>query len=397
MKKLSVFLPVLFSLAGGCVTAEPDYEAIYQERFKALMANGGMMSPYEPLEEISGANNYLPLPAASNSEVVFSEEALAKATEYAEQNNSAAFIVWHKGEVQTASYFAGTTAETPLVSKSLSKPLSAIAVGRAIALGAIDSLDQSVSDFITEWKGTPKEGVLVRHLLDMRSGFLPQGFSRDPDSPWNRAYISPIHGKYIVEEYPLTDEPGTRYGYSNATADMVAVLIERSTGQRYGDFVSKEILAPVGAPGGSIWVDREGGLAHSGCCMYMPAETWLRLGVLMLNDGVSEGERLLPEGYVKEMSTGTDKNVHYGLGIWVGQPYAERRGYSGKGGPGPQVLHSEPYLDPDLYLFDGNSNQVVYILPGHDTVILRMGPTPPKSPEWDNSYLPNLLIRDLAQ
>jgi len=72
-----------------------------------------------------------------------------------------------------------------------------------------------------------------------------------------------------------------------------------------------------------------------------------------------------------------------------------RRGFTGPDGPGPKVLHREPYLDEDLYLFDGNSNQVVYILPNYRMVVLRLGATPPKSPEWDNSYLPNLLVRGL--
>ena len=66
------------------------------------------------------------------------------------------------------------------MSKSLSKPLTAIAVGRAIRLGHIRSLDQPIADFLPELAGTQKGRILVRHLLDMRSGMLDQGFSTDP-------------------------------------------------------------------------------------------------------------------------------------------------------------------------------------------------------------------------
>ncbi len=378
-------------------TSTAELEALYQQRFGAVMEDGGMLSSYDPLEDVPGATDYTPLPLASEEERTISAEALEAATAYAEGNNSSAFMVWHRGKLQAKAFFGEATPDTPLVSKSLSKPLSAVAIGRAIQLGAIESLDQPISDFITEWKGTPKEAMRVRHVLDMRSGLLAQGYSADPDSPWNRAYLSPVHDAYLVESYPLTDTPGEVYAYSNAAAELVAIVVERATGRRYSEFIGSEILAPIGAQGGDIWIDRPGGLAHSGCCMHLPAESWLRLGILLLNDGVADGERLLPEGYLSEMKTATPQNPHYGLGVWVAGKYVERRGFSGPDGPGPRVLHSEPYLDSDLFLFDGNSNQVVYISPAHQLVALRMGPSPPKSPEWDNSVLPNTLIRGLIR
>ncbi len=283
------------------------------------------------------------------------------------------------------------------MSKSLAKPLTAIAIGRAIMLGSIRGLDQPIADFLPELKGTPKAAILVRHLLDMRSGLLDQGYSPDPEHPWNRAYLDPDHGQYIVQSYPLTDAPGSRYAYANAPSELIALVIERATGRRYSEFLSKEVLGPLGAAGGEIWVNRPQGLAHSGCCIKLPAETWLKLGILLLDDGVANGKRLLPSGYVREMRTGTPQNPNFGLGVWLGEPYRERRGFGAPGAPGPQVLHSEPYLDPDLFLFDGNSNQTVHISPKHRLIVLRMGETPPKAPEWDNSTLPNLLIRGLGR
>jgi hypothetical protein len=46
-------------------------------------------------------------------------------------------------------------------------------------------------------------------------------------------------------------------------------------------------------------------------------------------------------------------------------------------------------------MFDGNSNQIVYIVPSQQLVVLRLGPTPPKSPEWDNARLVNIVLRGL--
>ncbi|AXB80518.1 hypothetical protein TQ38_028680 (plasmid) [Novosphingobium sp. P6W] len=370
-------------------------EAVYRERFKAIMANGGILTSYSPMEPIAGAPGASPLPTASTAQLTVKPAALDAAATYARASNARAFIVWRNGKVQRAEYFKGGDRSAQIVSKSLSKPLGAIAVGRAIALGKIRSVNQPLTDFIPEWRGSAKAAMTVRHLLDMRSGLMEQAASSDPDHPLNRAYLSPDHGPYLVAHYPLTHKPGSYYGYGNATAELVAVLIERATGVRYGEFIGKQVLAPLGAEGGEIWVDRPGGLAHSGCCMTLPAESWLRLAVLLLDDGMANGKRLLPKGYAADMAHGTPQNPHYGMGLWVAGPYANRRGFGAVGKPGPQVLHGEPYLDKDLFLFDGNSNQVVYVSPATRTVVLRLGDSPAPTPEWDNSKLPNIILRGI--
>jgi len=342
---------------------------------------------------VPGAADAAPLPAASTATIP--SGALEEARAYSAANNSSALMIWRGGKVELEAYFGDHDADTPIVSRSLAKPLTVNAVGRAIALGDIESLDQSVADYIVEWRDTDKAGILVRHLLDMRSGLLPQAAAMEPENILNRAYLHPRHDDIIVNEYPLTHVPGTRYEYSNATSDLVAVLIERATGMRYAEFISEQVLKPIGAAGGEVWITRPGGLAHAGCCIELPAETWLRLGVLLIRDGVWNGVRLLPEGYVGEIRTPTPQNVHAGLGVYIGQPYVERRGAGNPERFPGGTLHSEPYLADDLYLFDGNSNQVCYIVPSADLVILRTGGPPPKEPGWDNAYLPNLVLRGL--
>ncbi|WP_186455532.1 serine hydrolase domain-containing protein [Nitrospirillum pindoramense] len=376
-------------------------EAVYRQRLSALMAGAAPETIYQPLEAVPGAASPAALPRAQTATRASAIagiriDALTAAEAYAAESKASAFLVWHQGRLAAERYFDGVTAQTPLPSKSLSKPLAAVAVGRALFLGYIRSLDQPVADFIPEWRGTAKAAILVRHLLDMRSGLLDQGVSANPDSPWNRAYLSPDHGRYIIDAYPLTDAPGSRFAYSNATADLVAVVLERATGRRYAEFLGHEVLAPIGSPGGAIWVSQPDGLAHSGCCVLLPAESWLRLARLLLDDGVVDGRRILPSFYVREMVTPTAQNPRYGLGVWVAGPYVERRGFGAPGTPGPSVRHGEPYLDRDLYLFDGNGNQTVHVSPAAGLIVLRLGPTPPKALDWDNARLPNLLLRGLV-
>lgn len=374
-------------------TAASPFTQTYEERIAIYFANPGNY-PYDPMEPVEGAAHFSAWPGEASAPL--SANALASARDYAIRSNATAYLVWHDGDVVSQYYGEAIDDATPLVSKSLSKPLSAIVVGRAIELGYIDSLDQKIGTIIPELAGTPKGEILVRHLLDMRSGLLDQNFDLDPDSHWNQAYLSLDHGQYILDHYPLIDEPGTRYAYSNATGDFVAMVVEAATGRRWSEFLGSEVLAPVGAVGGEIWVNRPGGLAHSGCCMTMPAESYLRLGVLLARDGVWDGSRLLPEGFVAQMAAGTEQNPNYGLGLWLGEPYREYRGFGAPGAPGPQIYQSAPFLDPGMVMFDGNGSQTVHISRDRQLVVLRMGPNPPAELGWDNAYLPNALIEGMA-
>jgi CubicO group peptidase (beta-lactamase class C family) len=385
---------------------EVDVDAKYPAEAKALylsrlkeMFGGGSGLQYDPLETVPGVANLTPLPHADKNKVsTITQEALDAAEAYAGARNSQAFMVWRKGILERESYFNGADAETLIVGRSLAKPITVIAVGRAILEGDIESLDQPVSDFITEWKGTDKESMLIRHLLDMRTGFLRQGFDPAAESILNRSYLHPYHDDVIINEYPLTHKPGERYDYSNATSEMVAPLIERATGVRYGEWVSEKILKPLGAKGGDVWVNRPGGTAHSGCCILLPAETFLRLGLLSYFDGVWDGVRLLPEGYVAETRIATPQNEWAGMGLYVAGRYTEERGAANPDVPKMNVaLHAERFLAEDLYLYDGNANQVIFIVPSEDLIILRVGNNPPKDMPWDNTVLPNTIMRGIIR
>ena len=400
---------MLLALAlGGCATpdtppvASPSFtsaeEALYLKRFelqRSAAIEGGGLPAYDPLEPVRGAERYKPLPEAKPR---IARETLADAERFAAERKSSAFLVWHDGALVKESYFGGADRDYLVNSKSLAKPLTAIIVGRAILQGHIRSLDQPVADFITEWKGDPgKSRILVRHLLDMRTGLLPQGFGSGPENVLNRAYLHPRHDEVIIHEYPLVNDPGSRYEYANANSELVAPLIERATGQRYHDYVSDALLIPLGAQGGTVWVNRPGGTAHAGCCIQLPAQTWARLGILLLNDGIWEGQRLLPEGYVTQMRTSTAENPHAGLGVWIAGDYVRGRGPLHPSIEAGKTLHSEPYADRDLFLFDGNGSQVVYIVPSQGLVIVRTGDRPAKDKPWDNSYIPNKIIGSIER
>jgi len=325
-------------------------------------------------------------------------DVLAELTKYAEAAKSDSFLIYENGAVVSETYFGDIDKKSFINSKSLAKPLGVIATGRALEAGYIKSLDQSVADFIIEWKDTEKAKITIGQVLSMRTGLFPQGAAFTPDNILNRAYLHPRHDEVIIHEYPLVNVPGERYDYSNANSELVSVIISRATGMSYQDWLTEQVLKPLGMAGGKIWLNREGGVAHSGCCIGMPSESYLKLAVLVLNKGQWNGKPYLSREFIEQMTTPTAQNKYTGMGIYSGRHYKK---YRGAANPDLDVLngslHSEPYVDKDLLLFDGNGNQVAYIMPSRDIILMRLGSTPPKDFNWDNAFMPNLVARSLVE
>ena len=79
---------------------------------------------------------------------------------------------------------------------------------------------------------------------------MSQAVATTAEDILNRAYLHPRHEQVILQEYPLVDEPGTRYEYNNATSEIVALLLERATGRRYAEFVGNEVRTTDQSTGG---------------------------------------------------------------------------------------------------------------------------------------------------
>jgi len=377
-------------------SADDTYNARFAQLVDQTRAGSGLAG-YDPLIDLPGAETVTPLPRDPASAPWLDGETRKWLDSFGAANNSSAIMIWQKGQVIYENYFGDNTPATLGITRSLSKPVSIMAMGRALQLGYIQSLDQPVDEFLTEWKDSDKSAMTLRHLLQMRSGLARQGQSMEAESFLNRAYLHPYHIEVILHDYPMEHPPGTRYDYSNANSELVAPIIQRATGRRYENWVGQTVFDPIGAAGGKIWANRLGGTVHSGCCALLPAETILKLSVLIMNDGIWDGERLLPENYVEAITTTTEYNPHTGMGMYVAGPYIKNRGAANPDVPYGHTLHSEPYLDKDLYLFDGNGHQVSYHIPRHDLIILRTGTRPPSEITWDNTELPNRLLRQYAK
>lgn len=396
MKYALSFIAVIALICTAFYFKDPDFWGRYAGMMNAKVfkkPRGVWYSPLETLESNKGPNLAELTPAISPQ----LEAAIDKVESYVAERNSFSFAVWHNGALLRESYYGGNKADSLINSKSLAKPLASILLARAFEQGYFKSLDQSAAEYISEWKGTPKADITIRNIMNMASGL--ERYYRNTSNPFNsfhQAFLGGKHSEFIINELPLQEPPGTYYDYSQATSELVSVLIERATGQRFEHYLTSELLKPLQAAGGEIWLNRKQGTAHSGCCVLLPSDTWLRLAILMLQNGVWNGERLLPDWWRAEALKGSANNPNFGLYFWLGSPYVPRRHFLDPNYiPNPGVLQSEPYAADDVLMFDGNGSQVIYIVPSHNLVILRTGGWPGKGAdgqEWDNSYLANTII-----
>jgi CubicO group peptidase (beta-lactamase class C family) len=356
---------------------------------------------YQPTETISGAHAGS-FDVAEVTRRSISPGALEAAREYAERNRTESLLIWHRGALQLAEYWMDLEPGDVVNSRSMHKMVGGLLIARAIADGHINSVGDSVAKYIPAWRGTDKEVITIRNILQMSGGF--RWFSIRDKPPFglsSRRYLDPHWDDVLLSEIPMSFEPGAEYDYSDTTADVMPHIIQGATGMRYTEYLSDALIKPLEAQGGFIWVNREGGMPHGGCCLMLPPETWLRFGLFLLNGGQWNGYQLLPEGWMSEMLTPSPNKEHFGFMIWLGQPHIERRLYHRPESPinqvpNPGIYNGEPFLAKDLFMFDGAEGRMVYIVPSEDLVIVRTGFRPPSDqPEWDNSFLPNTILRGI--
>ncbi len=341
---------------------------------------------YQPLVPLVGAPGpFLPIAAAGTLTVP--AQALDEAAQYVQASNGKALIVVHRGVVQTERYFGGSDADTVFSAHSMAKTLGAAAIGVALREGHIKSLDQPASTWLHEWRDPARAAITLRQLLTMSAGFrnLP---SKDLGSH----YIQLHYGadvEAIVRDAPLAYAPETDFAWDNDNSHAIGLVIERATGQSYLDYVSSRLWQPLGADNAEQLLDRPGGRAMAYCCVWSKPRDWVRVGQMLLNGGSWQGQRLLDEGFVRELRTPSAANPNFGYQVVVGAAWQDLRLNRRALTQGDDKVAS---LAPDLYYLSGIGGLQVAVVPSEQLVILRVGKA---SADWREHVLPNLLVAAL--
>ena len=262
-------------------------------------------------------------------------------------NRVSGLLVLHDGQVVFERYFLGNDEATRWMSMSVVKSMTATLIGAAIHDGHIKSIDDQLVDYLPGFRGTAYDGVTVRHVLQMTSGVAWNETYTDPTSDRRRmleAQIGQRPGDILdlMGSLPRIAEPGTRWNYSTGETHVAGALVAAATGEHVADYLSQKIWVPAGMEAdANWWLESPDGLEVGGSGLSATLRDYARFGLLLLNDGVVDGERVLPEGWMTEAGSRRivdGEEVEYGYMLW---PLHERS-YAAIG-----IFGQFVFVDPD--------------------------------------------------
>jgi len=248
-------------------------------------------------------------------------------------NRVSGLLILQNGVIVFERYFLGNDAATRWMSMSVVKSMTAALVGAAVQDGYILSLDDPLVRYLPRFAGSAYDGVTVRQLLMMASGVAWNETYTDPDSDRRRmldAQISQEPGAILdlMAALPRAAAPGTRWNYSTGETQVVGALVSAVTGMPVADYLSAKIWRPMGMESDATWwLASPGGLEIGGSGLSAVLRDYARFGLFLLQDGVIDGQRVLPEGWVQEASTPKKiggEEIEYGYMLWPlhGRSYA---------------------------------------------------------------------------
>jgi CubicO group peptidase (beta-lactamase class C family) len=223
---------------------------------------------------------------------------------------------------------------------------------------------------VPDWNKDERSNITLNNLMQMQSGLKwNEDYGNRSDVTLMLHFESDM-GHYAYEK-PLAVPPGTKWYYSSGTTNIVSYLIRKqfSSDSAYYVFTNNQLFNRIGIPDAVFEVDPSGTRVGSSY-LYATARDYARFGLLFENDGIFNGERILPEGWVKySTSEASASKGLYGAFFWLNRSKA---------------LPSAP---EDMFACDGHDGQHIYILPTQQLVVVVLGFSPRSKGGMDTDRL----------
>jgi CubicO group peptidase (beta-lactamase class C family) len=265
------------------------------------------MSWLMPTERVARGARHLPLPADPRP--------LDLAYRYAGREHTlsdlhrrtftTAFVVLHRGRIVHEAYpgaFAGPRSRMQLF--SVSKSVTSMLVGIALADGLLASVDDRVADHRPDFRGTAYEGTTLADLLDMTSGVGDLEAWDVPDSGikrFERAVLGGGDVAEVIRAAARTAPAGERFNYSTFDAQILGWVLEAATGRSLAAYAADRLWSRIGADRDAYyWLTRARPRTALGAGSFnATARDIARLGLLMAHDGVLGGRQIVPRDWVR--------------------------------------------------------------------------------------------------
>lgn len=302
-----------------------------------------------------------------------------------QQKRTRAIVIVHQGKILAERYASGFSAETPLLGWSMTKSVVNALIGILIHQGKL-SLEQD--NLFPDWwsSNDPRSKITLDQLLRMSSGLA---FSEEYSNPLADATTMLFqrgNSAAYAAQSRLTANPDTVCHYASGTSVLLCQLIQQTLGPSWTDYFAfprRALFDPLGMASAILEPD-ETGIFTGSSFMYATARDWAKFGLLYLQDGIWQGKRILPPGWVTYSTTPNPTYPGYAAHFWrqVPQSFASQQ-------------QPKPAWPADAYLASGYQGQFVTVIPAHDLVVVRLG-LAQRRKSWDHESFIDQVIQALA-
>lgn len=278
-----------------------------------------------------------------------------------------AVVVVKNGRIVGERYGEGFHADVPLLGWSMTKTVTAAIIGTVIADG---KLNLERAELFDAWKGDGRNAIRVADLMSMSSGLEFNEDYGDVTDVTRMLYLEPDMAAFVASK-PLKDEVNKVFNYSSGTTVLLSRIWQDAVGDQAINWPNMKLFGPLGMQYAVLETDAKGTFVGSSYLYALPRE-WARFGQFLLQDGVWNGEQILPPGYAAWMRQPSDAAPdEYTRGqMWLRGPSA--------GTPDGEDPDAGFDLPADTVWALGHDGQSMAVIPSQQMVVVRMGLTPSK-------------------
>jgi CubicO group peptidase (beta-lactamase class C family) len=286
-----------------------------------------------------------------------------------------AVVVLYNGQLIAERYADGFTAKTKLTGWSMTKSVTGALIGILVKQG---KLSVETPAAVPEWRNAndPRRSISLTSLLQQRSGLdFVENYSRSSDAT-RMLFEKADMGGYTASR-PLKAKAGSVFYYSSGNSNILSRIIRQTLGDSsYYSFPYQQLFYKLGMYSAVLEPDPSGTFVGSSY-MYATARDWARFGLLYLNDGVYNNERILPEGWVaKSTRPASADRQGYGYQIWLNTG-------------GDTLIKKYAAAPADMFYADGFESQLIFVIPSKKMVVVRLGLT------QHNNFNANKFLQDV--
>jgi CubicO group peptidase (beta-lactamase class C family) len=284
-------------------------------------------------------------------------------------------LVLHKGKIVYERYFGAGAAMRPHLAFSLTKSFVGTLATMLIFEGKLDPSAQ-ITKYVPELQSSAYADVTVRQAMDMLVNAKYSENYADPNAEiWNYSraggwiplrpdYTGPRTYYDFLVTLQKQGQPGETFAYNTVTAEVLAWVIRRASGERLSDLLSEKIWSKVGAEKDAYFVVDSIGTESGGGGLNTTLRDLARFGEVMRNKGQYNGQQIIPAPVIEDIVKGGDR------------PIFAKAGYKTLPGWSYRAFWWLINNDHGAYTARGIYGQALYIDPKAEMVIARYASHP---------------------